>query len=567
MPLKPRRIDPETAGPYVAFLMPFALLLPFAGKAYHIDDPLFLWMAKRIVEHPFDPFGLGVNWITTTEPMYLVNQNPPGVAYWLALFGLVLGWGEAPLHVATAFLAGVAGLGTYALARQWCGMPLTATLAAVLTPGFLVSASTVMSDVPMLALYVGGLAFWVRGIGRKDHRLLFAACVLIACGTLTKYFAVTAVPLTFVYTFVREKRVGPWVFHYVTVIGIIGAYIAWGYWQYGLNLLTFAADFAARTRSWAGLETTRHLLTGIAFSGACGASLALLAPFLWTRRVFMIGTAAAVVLILAAFVPAGGYEKVFSPAPLSTTTGYRVQVGLWVAAGIHLGAVVLAEVLKRRDAAAATVLCWAAGTLAFSVFVNHTVNARTLLPMLPAMGIAAAWRIERLGGAAAAGARWLPVPLAAAGALAGWVMIGDYQYANASRSAAERFAAERRQFSERVYFIDHWGFQYYMQEAGARPLEDRWTEHNKDFYRPLQMGDTLVVPHAAYSLRMPDPARNRLAAYYRFPVRGWMNTMNAKAGAGFYSHYWGALPFAIGPAPSEDFAFFIVGVSDGTAAR
>jgi hypothetical protein len=224
---------------------------------------------------------------------------------------------------------------------------------------------------------------------------------------------------------------------------------------------------------------------------------------------------------------------------------------------------VLVEAMKRRDAAAAIVLCWVAGTLAFSVYVNHTVNARTLLPMLPALGVLAAWRIERLGEGAAIHRRWLPVPLAATAGLAVWVMIGDYQYANASRRAVTQFAEARKQFSENVYFIDHWGFQYYMQEAGARPVEDRWNEYNAAFYRPLQSGDTLVVPHAGYSARLPDADRHRAAAYYSFPIRSSMNTMNRKAGAGFYSHFWGVLPYAIGPAPPEDFAFYIIDGGSG----
>src|SRR6185437_8465273 len=38
------------------------ILLPFLGKPFNIDDPLFVWAAQQIHSHPFDPYGFHVNW-------------------------------------------------------------------------------------------------------------------------------------------------------------------------------------------------------------------------------------------------------------------------------------------------------------------------------------------------------------------------------------------------------------------------------------------------------------------------------------------------------------------------
>src|SRR5690348_379808 len=76
------------------------LLLPFAGKAVHIDDPLFIWSAKQIVAHPFDPYGFSVNWYGVTRAMHEVTKNPPGAAYYMALAGAAAGWSETALHLA-----------------------------------------------------------------------------------------------------------------------------------------------------------------------------------------------------------------------------------------------------------------------------------------------------------------------------------------------------------------------------------------------------------------------------------------------------------------------------------
>src|SRR5438105_3310632 len=77
-----------------------ACLLPWAGKPFHIDDPLFVWAARHIAAHPLDPYGFDVLWDDTHVHMADLTQNPPGACYWLALIGSLFGWGEVQLHMA-----------------------------------------------------------------------------------------------------------------------------------------------------------------------------------------------------------------------------------------------------------------------------------------------------------------------------------------------------------------------------------------------------------------------------------------------------------------------------------
>src|SRR5262249_54621551 len=65
------------------------LLVPFAGKAFHIDDPLFLSTARHIVERPLDPYGFRVNWYGDEMPMWEVTKNPPLLAYLVAGAGVL----------------------------------------------------------------------------------------------------------------------------------------------------------------------------------------------------------------------------------------------------------------------------------------------------------------------------------------------------------------------------------------------------------------------------------------------------------------------------------------------
>ena len=65
-----------TRDAFLAIAAAVAALAPFLNKAFHIDDPLFLWMAQQISQHPADPYGFSVNWYVSAKPMFSIMQNP-----------------------------------------------------------------------------------------------------------------------------------------------------------------------------------------------------------------------------------------------------------------------------------------------------------------------------------------------------------------------------------------------------------------------------------------------------------------------------------------------------------
>src|ERR1700722_14924573 len=56
-------------------------LLPFSGKSFQVDDPLFVWAGKHIAQHPLDPYGFRLVWDTTEVSMFQVTKNPPLSCY------------------------------------------------------------------------------------------------------------------------------------------------------------------------------------------------------------------------------------------------------------------------------------------------------------------------------------------------------------------------------------------------------------------------------------------------------------------------------------------------------
>src|ERR1700688_4357870 len=59
-------------------------LLPFSGRAFHTDDPLFIWAAQNISKHFFNPYGFNLIWELSTARMSEVTQNPPLASYYMA---------------------------------------------------------------------------------------------------------------------------------------------------------------------------------------------------------------------------------------------------------------------------------------------------------------------------------------------------------------------------------------------------------------------------------------------------------------------------------------------------
>src|SRR5215467_13597208 len=134
-------------------------LLPFLDTAFQVDDPLFIWAAQQISRRPLDPYGFQLVWDTNLVRMSEVTKNPPLAAYYGALIGKLFGWSETALHLGFLLPAVALVLGTYRLARNFTRSPLLAGLATLLTPGVLVSATSIMCDTAMLALWIWAAIF------------------------------------------------------------------------------------------------------------------------------------------------------------------------------------------------------------------------------------------------------------------------------------------------------------------------------------------------------------------------------------------------------------------------
>jgi hypothetical protein len=537
-----------------------AVLLSFSDKAYTIDDPLFLWLGSHLQSHPFDFFGFSVNWDGNLRPMYEVTRNPPLVGYYIAAAGSLFGFGERALHLAFVVPALAAAAGTWRVARRLCGThraALEATALACASPVFLISSSNVMCDTTMLAFWMWALALWLDGLDGDKPLRLWGAAVLVAAAGLTKYFGFALIPLLAAYAgwHAREPATpsrggrSSWVLPLALPVGVAFGYEMLTTSLYGTGLLFDAARFAGDWRAQAGPSIAGRVLLGLAFAGGCSLATLLFAPLLWSPRGLVLGGLASVAAFLAPETLLGwtGLED------LARVRSLALQLALFAFGGVSLLALLVGEARRSFDAEALLLILWVGGTLLFAVGFNWTNNGRSNLAAAPAAAILIVRRLQflsanparsrtsgsshRFGGAALHAGLFsltLAVGLAVAQADARWA--GDV------RTAARQAVADFVTVDLPVHFWGRWGWQFYLEQAGAVPVEYGAA--------PLPPGSLLLEPTNNYTLpRSMGPPAVVLLADFGHAIddrRRWIHTHSPNQGAGFYDSRGRLLPFVFG---------------------
>jgi 4-amino-4-deoxy-L-arabinose transferase-like glycosyltransferase len=508
---------------------------------------MFLWTARQIVKRPLDPYGFQVNWYRTSLPMWKETKNPPLGCYYVAAAAQMVGWSEDRLHFAFLIPALAVILGTYRLALRFTRFAWLAAVATLLTPGFLVSASSIMCDVLMLAFWVWGAILWLEGFESKRSAYLLGAAILIAFSVLTKYFGVALLPLLVVYSCQKDKRWGAWAWYLLLPALALLGFELWSKLHYGHGLVSAASSFSRMIRRHRNASLVTQLLAGVSFVGGSAVPIfaAILLP--WSR--WRILTAASCAGLASLAFCSHRLSLDANSAAIDFSTHYAsiaIQLALCTLGGIALLALPFADIGKGWNAGRVMLTLWIMGTFAFAAFFNWVTNARSILPLIPAAGICLACRWERLTQAPATLLRVkLFVGLGLAAILTYWVCAADTELADSARHAADIVRSRTVHQAASVWFTGHSGFQYYMQEWEAKPL---------DLVSPqLERGDFVVIAHNP-SAPLFDVRKELVASREKIelPMRLELSTSLSQWGADFYAG-GGPLPFFIGRVPPQVF--------------
>ncbi len=463
-------------------LFAIAINIPFVNQAFHMDDGIFLMAAKNVSQNPFFPQDLSVLFEGVSITDLASTEHPPLTVYFLALCARIGGFSEVALHAGFLLFPVILGIATYSLASRFSSHPTIAAISLLCLPGVYVMSHTLMTDLPLVALWTASVAMFLHGVDSGRIGWIVAGAVVASLVAFISYAGLCLVPLLGLYAVLHKSRSG-----LVLVLLPLAAFGSWlvvNFFHYG----RFTPSFLL----------SHYLLVEKVLSPA------LMLGKLFYAVVFLGG----ITLFPLALVALGGKWRI--------TTGLMVGAGIVIALPtladyglIHKGLFVLLftsgfvaawEIVHKlvralislressRDRLDDLFLgVWFLGVVAFCVLFYLTGAARYLLPATPPLVLLMMRRAEE---AVRSKLRLFAIAtITLTGLTALGLALADYQFAEIYRDFANTITGKVHDQTRSVWFSGEWGFRTYLERAGARQLGRRDP-------RP-QVGDLLLIPTLA----------------------------------------------------------------------
>jgi 4-amino-4-deoxy-L-arabinose transferase-like glycosyltransferase len=458
---------------WVLILLSTLLTLCNCAKAIHIDDAAYVTYAAHIAQHPLAPYSFEICWGDELLP---ANQllAPPVLLYWLAAAMRVFGdqpwlWKLSlwPLHALLVF-------SLFALFRRFA-RPLAMPLVwmTVLSPALLPS-SNLMLDVPALALATSSTAVFLHGADRRSWKIALLAGLIAGLAMQTKYTALVVPPVLLAWGWSQGRL-------RVACLAVAASMAVFAGWELAMHWQQGASHFlyALQHRPGSGAGRVRHLISPtLTMTAALAPGALLTGLYAWRRSWWPLSAAAAALI--------GGLLAIAATAELETPLYGTLAVTWWLAMALMVVMLWRASRLHGEQARYTILfLCLWLGLEIAGVFAMSPFPAARRVLGVVVVATLLAGRFAWHNGAVQRGPLWFAAGVSAAcGALLAFV---DYQEANATRQAAEQAAAVVRSNSsaQTAWFSGAWGFQFYAERQGLRPLLPGVTR--------VRRGDLLVL--------------------------------------------------------------------------
>lgn len=533
--------------PFWFFLLPLALavvfLLPFLNKAYTIDDTLFLLQAQHAIEDPLHPTAFNVVWSDNRVVRCSAIMPSGPVQAFLLIPAILMNGSEVVAHSAqlVALLLGI--IGTMLLARELGQSRAAAALAGSVvatSPCVLGMAGTAMPDVPSMALGVWALLFAHRWRQQPKLRWILLTVVLLALAALARPHAIFFVAIVFI---MLAKDAGEGAFFrrfswrlVDTLPLLVAVGLVFLYGRISADPGVPGGNVVGAARTLAGLvEPDRHFIAFLAH-WALTTPFAFLVILLARGRVRWVFVATLAIPFGAIIAGLGFYKQTW--------------VGLFCALSLTSLVYVLTNPRTKERPIHYALMFTMIMPLSLVIYVH--LPAKYLAPSMPAAGLLLGAELDAQLASPDGVPRWLRTAIALCllffGVSGVLVLSGDARYGQLSRRAAKELVADAVADGKTVWFTGHWGFQWYASRAGGRVLSL----------------DSTPSPHDL----LVGPSKNHDGAYLqdRFQqkvlvdrlydnesmVHAIHHAIEGKGlGAGFFSNWWGLLPFVIGRAEME----------------
>ncbi len=448
-----------------------------------MDDGIYLLIARNVQHKPWFPQDVPVTFEGLRGTDLASTEHPwPLTSYLLALFAAISGFSEICLHLGFLLFPVLLAWAMYNLSSGLTRQPGLATLTLLTLPVVSVLSHTLMTDLPLLALWLAAVALFRRGLLSGSVWPVWTGSILAALACLVTYSGICLIILLVAYALLRRKFYAAFAI-VVVPAGVFTVLCATNYVHYHRitpGTLFGSYLFAKRVLS-SDLAREKFTFATLAL-GAVTVS-PLFAVFLKGYRVILGALAGALALGL-------------TPQVSHYSPGQKTLLVLYSWAGLYLLIRVIGLTAhsflswrKHRESAIEGLFLgvWFIGVYVFCVAAHMTGSARHLLPAMPPL-ILILFRMieqkrERL-------ARWMAIAnLILCTMLAAALSVADFNFAAIYRDFAETMAHSYPLPTRTTWFTGEWGLRAYLEQAGGQELGRRDAR--------AKPGDLLVVPTLA----------------------------------------------------------------------
>lgn len=504
--------------------------LPFLGQPFHIDDRIYLEVAGQIQREPLFPYDYPPLFEGLISADAASHSRLPLTSYYLAAVQALTGSSsEWIFHLAFLIFPLLAVWGFYDLCTFFTKYPGWLAALFACSPAFLVLSHTLMTDVPLLALWLVAVSrFWRirhgKG-GRTDAWVLLASVLTAAFVSLLTLglLGLMAVALLLGPRPERKLSAAFWVALFVVPLVLWGFWYLKAYWHYDRFVLINTALHVAKRNSFQLDVMLTKLVSFILNIGGV---------FIFPAAAWLVGLRLRRFLILLLLTAAA--------------TAYLAWWGGWEPVHLALFAIFFLSGLSLLAAALDSTWnnelpvmgLWTLGILVASLLLFYAGSVRYALPALPPLLLIWQHRLEKRIADSYLRRNTLALTVLATGVLGLALSCADYRLAAGYRGAARQLYSDYRGPETRVWFAGEWGFRFYLEQEGAKPLERIGDQ--------LEVNDILIKPFLASPwVTLYDSTEHLKLLEQRpleldFPVR----LLDFSSHAGFYSTGWGILPYS-----------------------
>jgi hypothetical protein len=525
-----------------ALLLSAVILLPHLGKAFTIDDTIFLFEARHALLDPLHPTAFNILWDEDVERVSQVVPSGP-IQAWLLVPALRATDQERVAHGIMLAVLWVGIVASVSLAKRLGlgpgGMTLVGLLVAA-SPTVLAMTGTAMPDVTVMTLGTAGMERLVAWQQERRRHQVAAAVLLLGLAPLARSHGLLLLGVAAILLFWERPIPARWRDRLLRLWPVAAA----GAVMLAIVVVTRdrgpeAGNVVSAAAGLSSASTTRLSKNLAAFFVHWVLTVTFAVPWVALRwremvRSRLVLGAAVLGMALAAYV--------------ARTRGSNFYWSLVPVAGVGAAALVdvFREARSRGRLQDLALACWLLIGLVALPYVQ--LPSKYLVASAPAAAILLARVAGRARGLVPRVA--LGVTLVVGAALGLAIIRADAALSGMSKAAVEKLIVPRVAAGEKVWFVGHWGFQWYAENAGARPVS-LTTQFPS-------AGDTVVVSATSSpSEKVLKRLRNDFP--YAIPLDRMTDTsdggrvMNVRRKVGFFSNGHGALPWTWSRSPLDEF--------------